>query len=212
LPAPRPESQPPAVKHLLIDAGGVLVAPHPERVLAALASRSGRPASQLAGPLWDLAKPGFDLGRLDGAGFASLLAEATGLDLPRPEWQALWCNIFDDLPPMEQLVSRLSHIHSCYLFSNTDPWHLEHFRARLPFLAGFRGFHPSYEAGCAKPDPRYYRLGFERFGLVPEQCVLIDDRVANVEAAIMLGARGIVHRDAGATREALIGLGIAGTA
>jgi FMN phosphatase YigB (HAD superfamily) len=200
------------VNNLLIDAGGVLVAPHPERAIFSLAARSGHPASDLAAELLDVSKRGFDLGELDGLGFASELRRATGLDLPESEWRELWCAIFDDLIPMQSLVTRLSRIHPCYLFSNTDPWHLAHFRARLPFLTSFRGFHPSYEARCAKPDPRYYRLGFERFALAPEECVLIDDRVANVEAVIVLGAQGIVHREAEATREALARLGIEGAA
>jgi FMN phosphatase YigB (HAD superfamily) len=197
------------VRHLLIDAGGVLVAPHPERAIAELAARSGRRPSDLGAALFDAAKRGFDLGRLDGEAFAAELGRVTGLDLTEDAWRALWCGIFDDLLPMQQLVARLSHTHSCYLFSNTDPWHLAHFRARLPFLGSFRGLHPSYEAGCDKPDPRYYRSGLERFGLVPEQCVLIDDQAANVEAVIVLGAEGIVHREAGETEQALARLGIA---
>lgn len=198
-----------AVRHLLIDAGGVLVAPHPERVLAALASRSGRQANDLVFALFDVAKQGFDLGRLDSASFVAGLGRAFGLDLPEQEWRDLWCAIFDDLSPMQDLVGRLAAHHPCYLFSNIDPWHLAYCRDRLACLASFRGFHPSYEAGCAKPDPRYYRLGFERFGLVPEQCLLIDDRIENVETAMVLGAKGIVHREADETEEALSRLGIA---
>jgi putative hydrolase of the HAD superfamily len=209
LPAPQPESP---IRVLLIDAGGVLVDPHPERAVARLAARSGRSVNELEAALLGVTKRGFDRGKLDGAAFAAELGRASGLTLAEQEWRDLWCGIFDDLPLMQDLVEQLSRQHPCYLLTNIDPWHLEHLRARLPLLSRFRGVHASCEVGFAKPDPSYYRLAFERFGLAPEECVLIDDRVESVEAVTRLGARGIVHRGAEATREALAQLGIAGTA
>jgi len=208
LPAPRREAPPAAVRHLLIDAGGVLFAAHPGRAFEGIAARSGRPASEILGGVMDAAKSGFDRGRIEGPAFAAELNRATRQDLSEEEWREIWCSIFEDLSPMQALVTRLARDHGCYLFSNTDPWHLAWFRTRFPALASFRGVHPSFEAGCAKPDPRYYLLGFERFGLAPEQCLLIDDRAENVEAVTVLGAQGIVHRNAEETEAALESFGI----
>lgn len=49
----------------------------------------------------------------------------------------------------------------------------------------------SAEVGLAKPDPRIYRLALERLAVMPEEVVFIDDFKENVEAAIVLGLRGI---------------------
>ena len=44
----------------------------------------------------------------------------------------------------------------------------------------------------SKPDPRIYRLLFERYALDPKECVFLDDREKNIRAAIDEGMQGIV--------------------
>jgi len=43
-----------------------------------------------------------------------------------------------------------------------------------------------------KPDERIYRLLLSRYNLVPQECVFIDDRPVNIEAARKIGMQGIV--------------------
>ncbi len=50
----------------------------------------------------------------------------------------------------------------------------------------------SCELGMAKPDRDIYEAAIEVFGLVPEKIVFIDDKPENIEAARVLGMRGIV--------------------
>ncbi len=79
---------------------------------------------------------------------------------------------------------------------------------RYPFLAWFRGIVVSGEVGVAKPEPRVYEMLVERYGVVPEASVFIDDQPANVEAAARLGFRGIRFTDAAALRSELAALGL----
>lgn len=44
----------------------------------------------------------------------------------------------------------------------------------------------------SKPDPRIYRLLFERYSMIPQECVFLDDRPVNIEAAVKEGMSGIV--------------------
>ncbi len=44
----------------------------------------------------------------------------------------------------------------------------------------------------SKPDPQIYRILFERYGLKPSECVFLDDRKVNIDAAVMLGMKGIL--------------------
>jgi 2-haloacid dehalogenase len=64
-------------------------------------------------------------------------------------------------------------------------------RSRYPFLGWFETIVISGEIGICKPDPRIYRLLFERTGLVPESSVFVDDVEANVAAASALGMTGL---------------------
>lgn len=53
----------------------------------------------------------------------------------------------------------------------------------------------SSEVGFIKPDPRIYKLAAEHLGVIPEDCVFIDDSERNVEGARMVGMQGILYRD-----------------
>ena len=48
-----------------------------------------------------------------------------------------------------------------------------------------------------KPDPVIYRALFDRYGLVPEECLFIDDVPENIAMARKLGMKGIVFQDYG---------------
>lgn len=61
----------------------------------------------------------------------------------------------------------------------------------------------SGEVGFGKPDPRIYLLTAERLGLVPEQCVFVDDLVSNVRGAVRAGMVGVHHTAVDSTLEEL---------
>ncbi len=49
----------------------------------------------------------------------------------------------------------------------------------------------SYQLGIAKPDPAIYRYTLAKLDTLPEDTLFIDDKRANVEAALALGIRAI---------------------
>lgn len=68
----------------------------------------------------------------------------------------------------------------------------DHDRARylweeLDLRSRFDGLHYSAELGCSKPAPSFYERIEARTGFCPQDLFLIDDRIANVEGAIMSG-------------------------
>ena len=67
----------------------------------------------------------------------------------------------------------------------------------------------SADVRIMKPEREMYELCLEKFGIEPEESVLIDDSPANCEAAFNLGINTIVfHGDAGEAREKLAALGV----
>jgi 2-haloacid dehalogenase len=61
-----------------------------------------------------------------------------------------------------------------------------------------------------KPDPRIFKLFFERHAVDPADAVYIDDLPSNVEAAAGLGMHGILFTDPTALRSELVKLGLLG--
>lgn len=64
--------------------------------------------------------------------------------------------------------------------------------AELSFLKEMDGGILSYREHLIKPDPAVYRLLMDRYGLLAEESVFLDDTPENVEAARALGMQGIV--------------------
>jgi 2-haloacid dehalogenase len=90
-------------------------------------------------------------------------------------------------------------------------WSAETFppqRRRFQFLAWFRGIVVSGTEGVIKPDPRIFRILCERYTIVPESAVFIDDVAKNAEAASALGIHGIHFRSPGQLRGDLAALGL----
>jgi 2-haloacid dehalogenase len=90
-------------------------------------------------------------------------------------------------------------------------WSAETFppqRERFPFLSWFQDIVVSGNEGVIKPDPRIFRILFERHGVAPESAVFIDDVVKNAVAASALGIHGIHFRSPDQLRRELVAVGI----
>ncbi|MCR5753334.1 MAG: HAD family phosphatase [Acetatifactor sp.] len=61
----------------------------------------------------------------------------------------------------------------------------------LNFLPYMDGGILSYKEKMVKPDPAIYKLLMERYGLKAQESVFLDDTLANVEAARLVGMHGI---------------------
>lgn len=53
----------------------------------------------------------------------------------------------------------------------------------------------SFELGVVKPDPVMYEMAATRLGMLPEECVFIDDQERNITGARETGMQGIHFKD-----------------
>lgn len=65
-------------------------------------------------------------------------------------------------------------------------------RAVFPEL--FDGVVISGDVGLHKPEPEIFRLGAERIGVPPEECVFVDDLKENCAGAEAVGMTAVLHR------------------
>jgi len=81
--------------------------------------------------------------------------------------------------------------YECYVLSN---WSAETFIGMVddyPFLKLFDGLLISGEDKLMKPDAAIYELAINRFKLIPNETVFIDDKLENIEAAKNLNLQTI---------------------
>ena len=65
----------------------------------------------------------------------------------------------------------------------------------LDFLTHMDGGVFSCDVRVIKPDPEIYKILFEKYGLIPEECLFIDDQEPNVLKARELGMAAVQYID-----------------
>lgn len=79
-----------------------------------------------------------------------------------------------------------------YILSNYSRWTYNHTQEALSFLADVDGALFSFDVQQIKPEPAIYQSLLARFDLAGEECVFLDDRRENIEAAEREGINGII--------------------
>lgn len=110
---------------------------------------------------------------------------------------------------MYELVEELRGMgYGIYLLSNAS-FRQHDYWPRVPASKFFDGRLISADVKLVKPQPEIYRLLCDKFSLVPEECVFIDDSTSNAEGAYFCGINALVfHGDAHEMRLKLNELGV----
>jgi len=99
-----------------------------------------------------------------------------------------------DIPGMLEIIQELkSKGIGIYGLTNWPAATFTEARRRFKTLAAIDDYVVSSAVKLAKPEPEIYKLLLAKYNLKPNECVFIDDRKDNVEAAKALGMSGIVY-------------------
>lgn len=94
-----------------------------------------------------------------------------------------------------ELVKQLkSEGYNVYYLSNYSSKAYKECSDSLAFMEYMDGGCMSFQEGMTKPDLRFYERFLEKYNLIPEECIFVDDTPENVEAASRLGFNGIVYQ------------------
>jgi len=131
----------------------------------------------------------FDQGLLDEQGLIDAVCARTGW--PAEDLRALLLAVPHELVPQAETVALVGALqaqgHRPVFLSNMPAPFVDMLEARYPLQQWFAdGVFSSRERLC-KPDPALFQRAAQRFGRLPEQCLLIDDHPVNVEAARCAG-------------------------
>ncbi len=196
------------IRNIVFDMGGVLYHFYPEEALAALPPDDRRiiEGAIFKHPDWVRQ----DRGDITEEELFGLVRARVPERLRETADQFVrWYELTSPVEGMEALAGELSAA-GCplYLLSNAgEAFH--RFRIRIPALRYVRGEFVSADYHLLKPNAEIYEKFTEVFGLVPEECLFIDDWEPNVEGARKCGWDGILFRgDAGVLRSELAARGI----
>ena len=169
---------------LAFDLGNVLIRVDHLRLCRRLAGLARLDPDQIYTDIFVSGRePDYDAGRLTTAEFYHWLLKRFGVDLPFPRFRDWWCDLFDSMEGMEELVALLHQRYPLLLISNTNPLHFADIYRRFPVVHQFRRFILSYQVQSRKPEPAIYQALIREAGVSPERCLFIDDKAQFVSAA-----------------------------
>ena len=180
-------------KSIVFDIGGVVVNFDPKGWLAEHFPNGDAAEKLLAAvfksPEWDA----FDRGNMAFTGAAEVFlrrGEEMGL---ADEMRAVVDAAFDLLSTREGMAAMMDALAAkgvdMYYLSNVSPEVKEMLQQR-PFWQLFTGGIASSDVDMMKPEPEFFSLLLERYGLAAADCLFFDDTLENVRAACALGLDG----------------------
>jgi len=135
-----------------------------------------------------------DGGRLIAEGERILIAQHPKWEKEIRTYYERWHEMLGG--PIQKTVDILTEINlmSEYRLFGLTNWSAETFPValeRYAFLQYFEGIVVSGQEQMKKPDPKIYQLILDRYSIVPEETIFIDDNKRNIDAALKMGIDAI---------------------
>jgi 2-haloacid dehalogenase len=184
---------------LVFDVAGVLLIWNPEVVFGPVFKESGKSKDHF---FQEICGAAFQERISRGEDFVLVISETLE---KHPDWAyeiKLWETRWDEMltGSMGGTISVVEELkernHRVFILGNWNRSEFERARRRFAFLDDFDGVLLSGDCGILKPDLAIFARAESQFGLNPAETIFIDDREANVRAAIERGWNGLVFQDA----------------
>lgn len=183
----------------IFDYGGVLVFHQTEEDHAKMAEIAKIPQDKFSKLYW-ADREEYDRGTVSGTGYWENIAQGAGVTLDAAQVQALtdydsesWMKydsvMWDWIAELKRAGKRVA------MLSNMPSDLGLALRSKTDRLSGFDHVTLSYELGVVKPDAAIYEQCLEGIGTAAERTLFLDDRIANVQGAEVLGMRAIQFLD-----------------
>ena len=191
---------------VVFDIGGVLLDWDPRYLYRTLFDNDAEMEEFLA----EVCTPAWNIEQDRGRPFAeavSLLIErfpdqADRIRAYDERWEEMIPRAFDDVVALLHRLQAAGR--PTYALTNFSAEKFPIAKANWPFLDSFAGVVVSGEEGVIKPDPAIFRILLDRFALNASECLFIDDKADNAEAARDVGLHATTFTDAKAL-EAVLG-------
>lgn len=183
------------IRNLVFDMGNVLIHFNPRYFVKRLGAMDPHTEDLLVREVFgSLAWSLMDWGAIDEAECERRVL----LRLPQALWETARQLIHHWTSPIVPMEGMESFVHKCkeagygiFLLSNASR-RLHTYWPDIPASGLFDGMVVSADLQCVKPMPEIYRHLLEKYNLIPEECLFIDDMAINVAGAMQVGMQGFV--------------------
>jgi len=201
------------LRAVVFDYGMVLTGPQNPEAHATLLRLTGLPLERFEDLYW-VDRHAYDEGKFTGLEFWRKLLREAGLGDDSGalveelnHWDArMWTTQNLEMVAWQAQLKR--HGLLTGILSNMGDNVLDNMKKEFEWLGRFDVLVWSYQLKMAKPDPAIYRHILKELGTAAEDTLFLDDKLANIEAARVLGMRAIQFSTVSKLREDLIAAGL----
>lgn len=184
------------MRAVVFDFGMVLTGQPDVAAHDAMVRLTGLPAEEFEELYW-ADRHAYDEGKLNGVTFWQKFARDSGLrltDAQIGELNALDARMWTTQDPaMVAWQQKLKqHGMRTAILSNMGDTVMASIAREFAWIGNFDVLVWSYQLGIAKPDPAIYRHTLEKLGVTADEALFIDDKQANIDAAVELGMQGML--------------------
>ncbi|GAA5496316.1 alpha-D-glucose 1-phosphate phosphatase YihX [Rubritalea halochordaticola] len=179
----------------LFDIGNVLLSFDFQPALKALAGPS--PDPQAIQKILE-AKDDFESGKIPANEYIQWATQLLDSSASQEEFMTAWNSIFTPIPGTWDLAAELKEQgHRLILYSNINPIHAPYCLETYSVFEHFDHAVFSHEIGAIKPHDDFFLRSFDKFNIIPEETIYIDDMPANIAAGKKHGLHSFLydHRD-----------------
>ncbi len=185
------------IKHIIFDIGQVLVKVNFNEFLFRFLAEFKLNMTELTENLDNGAHIDFMKGKISGEEFHRKTCEHFNHQISLTDFRQLWLRILggqinETVLIVEDLYQQQ---HQLSLLSNIDAWHFEYCSSSFPVFEKFDKKFLSFQMGLVKPDPEIFKQVAVGLNAEPVHCLLIDDKIENINAAHNVGFEVVLFAD-----------------
>lgn len=135
-------------------------------------------------------------GRINHKQFFKALKKKFDLKIGFKDFIRLYSDIFWENTQMLKFLEKLleEKKYKVYLLSNTDSAHYNFIAKNYPLIKSIKNRILSYKINMVKPDKKIFKYVMNKYGLRPEETMLIDDMKDNILSASKCGIKTIHYK------------------
>lgn len=208
---PEPAPSLSTIRAVILDYGDVISLPADPEVIRWMANLFGLTEARFR-HLYGSFRHGYDRGTYKATEYWKHVADAAGRELSDDEIAelrkadvAMWGRLNPEILLWAERLRAAGY--KTAILSNMHDDMVQHIRANGEWAKRFDCVTLSSEVGMAKPEPEIFEQCLKCLGVTPQESIFIDDRDANIEAAIRAGISGICAPTPEALKEILSAIG-----
>ncbi len=181
------------IKTIIFDWGGVLtIGKYTESILVTI-SKDKKIVMNKIYPVFEKLIIEMNSGNINFKEFVQRVEEKLSLGINENAMKEIFRNSIIPNKEVIQVVRHLSSQYDLRMLSDNDEVTVAHLKKyHKDMLSLFSKKYFSHELGLVKPNHRIFQHVLKDAGLISSECIFIDDKPMNIDAAVNVGMRGIL--------------------